>query len=96
MDNMLRLAIAFEAISAVALLILLYIYTINARKLKCAFTFGLVFFAAFLFLNSAATMLNLWIMGSIFTIEGANFAFIIAALKAIGLIVLLYITWRGC
>lgn len=83
------------AASAVFLAALLYVYVRNHRHLRTAFTFGLVFFAAVLLVQSIGSVYFDWMMAE--QGAGSDVALPMLALDAaelIGFAALFFVTWR--
>jgi hypothetical protein len=95
MHEFLQLSFVFEAVTALALLVLLYIYLRNIKKIKCHFTIGLVVFAALLFLNSVGTLYTHSCMAAAYQSELVTYEMVTAVLKLAAIGALLYITWKG-
>ncbi len=74
---------------------LLYVYVRNHRHLQSAFTFGLVFFAVLLLVQSLGSMYFDWMMAQ--AGEGSGVALPMLALDAaelVGFAALFFVTWR--
>ncbi len=88
-------AVLFEALNAVLLVTLLYVYVSNYRQAKAPFLLGLVVFAAFLLVqNSLALYFHLTSM-EYYSKEAMSQSLPITAAQTIALLVLNYFTWKG-
>lgn len=94
MEPMMAVSLLLEIYSVALLVVLLHTYLTNFRQLKCKFTCGLVAFALFLLLHDIVE-----IYASVRTMDllapfGYQAAFALAALQALGLTALAWITWQ--
>lgn len=92
--EMMDYANALNLLNVLLSLGLLYIYLRNYRVVKSVFSLGLMFFASMILVQNAAALYFQTMMIDYYSMEVAGFAFILTALQAVGLAVLLYVTWK--
>lgn len=87
------LGMVLHAVNVVLLLMLLYIYLQNYRKLKTKLTAGLVLFAALFMLQSLMNIYYDTTMAMYPSTSAETAATIVEAVKAAGFAVLLWVSW---
>ena len=82
------------SISTIVLVVLLYVYFKNLRKVKSGFTVGLFIFALLFLIQNLVSLCYYITMKMYYTPEVEVHVFILTLLQAIGFSVLLKITWE--
>ena len=88
------LATVVSAANVVLLLSLLYIYASNYLKLRSRFALGLALFAFLVLLKNVAALYYQLMMVMYYTGQVAGIALMLNGLEALGLAVLVYISWK--
>ena len=84
----------FSVFNVILLLSLIYIYVSNYLKLKSTFALGLILFAVLLILHNLAALYFQLMMVMYYTEQVAGFAMVLNALETLGLVCLVYISWK--
>ncbi len=88
------LAVMLEALNAVLLLALLYVYVQNYREMKTNFGLGLIIFAAFLLLQNLVALYFHLMMVEFYSAAVMGHALVLNALQFAALVALNYVTWK--
>ena len=88
------ITLAIIGVNIILTLVLAFIYLRNYRAISSKLTMGLMFFAALFLVENAADFYfyNSLLAQSFFVIT--SFTFFINLIEMIGLLILLYITWK--
>ena len=87
-------SMGLHAINFILLVVLLVIYSSNFRHLKSKYTAGLIFFSAFLLLETVMALFFETTMVMYYSSSAASNANILQIIKAIGLAILLWVSWE--
>ncbi|MBI4053119.1 MAG: hypothetical protein HY394_03730 [Candidatus Diapherotrites archaeon] len=88
------LAFFFEIANILLLVFLLSVYVQNYRQMKCAFSLGLIMFAAFLLIQNMLAAYFHFTMLAYYSLEVMQHAFILSGAQTIALAALSWVTWR--
>ena len=94
MAVIMNIAVAFDLLSVIALLLLIYVYYKNFRKIKSKFTIGLMIFALLLLAQNAVSLYFHFTMMQYYVPEVELFECFFTVVQTIAYFVLLKITWE--
>ena len=94
METLMKLTTALTFISTALLILLLYVYFRNLRKIRSNFTLGLFIFALLFLVQNLASLYFYFTMIEYYVPEVTLHVFIFTLLQTIGFAVLLKITWQ--
>ncbi len=87
-------ATALTILNVLLLLILTSVYLKNCKKIKCSFSFGLVFFALFFLLHNLLAIYFHVSMIEYYSKDIAQYELLLNVIQALGLGTLVYVTLK--
>ena len=87
-------AVAINIFNVVMLILLLWVYIRNYLTLRSKFSLGLIFFAILLLVHNIASIYFQNAMMKEVLFESSDFACLLNGLEALGLLSLVYVTWK--